>query len=120
MRRIVLEKWRIGLSLNNMTFECCKHPDWVFVFGSNLARRHGKGAALHAKKFHGAWQHFNGFMGGFGGGTRSYGIPTKDKNLKTLDLRQIRVYVDSFLRCAKDLSGCTFYVTRIGCGRAGY
>ena len=26
----------------------------VFVFGSNLAGRHGKGAALHARKHHGA------------------------------------------------------------------
>ena len=26
----------------------------VFVFGSNLAGRHGKGAALHARQHHGA------------------------------------------------------------------
>ena len=28
----------------------------IFVFGSNLAGRHGKGAALFAKKQHGAIQ----------------------------------------------------------------
>jgi hypothetical protein len=31
---------------------CCMET--VFVFGSNLAGRHGKGAALHAREHHGA------------------------------------------------------------------
>src|ERR1700730_12650173 len=31
---------------------CCMKT--VFVFGSNFAGRHGKGAALHARKHHGA------------------------------------------------------------------
>ena len=26
----------------------------IFVFGSNLAGRHGRGAALHAKRYYGA------------------------------------------------------------------
>lgn len=26
----------------------------IFVFGSNQAGKHGKGAALHAKQYHGA------------------------------------------------------------------
>ncbi len=97
--------------------ECCKHPDWIFVFGSNLAGRHGKGAALHAKQCHGAWPGLNGLMGYK---NQCFGIPTKDKRLNTLDLRIIKVYIGRFLGCARDLSGLTFYVTRIGCGLAGY
>ena len=47
----------------------------IFVFGSNLAGRHGKGAALHARQHHGA-------IYGQGAGLQgdSYGNPTKDGN----------------------------------------
>lgn len=101
-----------------MELECCKHRDWVFVFGSNLAGRHGKGAALHAKQFHGARYGRNELNGQ--AGAWSYGIPTKDAKLKTLSLWRIRPYIDNFISCAKVLSGTGFYVTRIGCGLAGY
>ena len=53
----------------------------IFVFGSNLAGRHGKGAALYAKKHHGAI-----YGQGYGLQGRSFAIPTKDYNLKTLPL----------------------------------
>ena len=44
----------------------------IFVFGSNLAGRHGKGAALAALKEHGAvYGHGSGYRG------NSYAIPTK-------------------------------------------
>lgn len=87
----------------------------IFVFGSNLAGRHGKGAALFARKNHGA-------ILGQGRGLQgtSYAIPTKDYNLKTLPLNEISFYVHSFLLFAKDNSDMIFNVTAIGCGLAGY
>lgn len=87
----------------------------IFVFGSNLAGRHGKGAALFAKKNHGA-------IYGVGRGLQgnSYAIPTKDHNLKTLPLSEISFFVHTFLLFAKENSDMIFNVTPIGCGLAGY
>ncbi len=87
----------------------------IFVFGSNLAGRHGKGAALYAKQHHGA---IYGCAMGMQG--NSYAIPTKDFNLKTLSLPRIKVYVDSFIKYAHANPELEFEVTRIGCGLAGY
>ena len=89
--------------------------DPIFVFGSNLAGRHGKGAALEAVKTHGAvYGKGIGFYG------KSYAIPTKDENLKTLSIPQIRKHVDTFIRFAELNPQMKFQVTRIGCGLAGY
>lgn len=87
----------------------------IFVFGSNLAGRHGKGAALCAKNRHGA-------IYGVGEGRQgnSYAIPTKDKNLKTLSLDKIEDHVKTFIEYAKNNPELTFEVTRVGCGLAGY
>ncbi len=87
----------------------------IFVFGSNLAGRHGKGAALFARQKHGA-------IYGIGVGLQgnSYGIPTKDRNIKTLPLDEIKVHVNNFISYAKDHPEMQFNVTRIGCGLAGY
>lgn len=87
----------------------------TFVFGSNLAGIHGAGAALSAKKHHGA------VMGqGVGKQGDSYAIPTKDEKLKPLPLYQIRDYVNLFIRYANRNVDERFYVTKIGCGLAGY
>lgn len=87
----------------------------VFVFGSNLAGRHGKGAALHARKHHGAI-----YGQGIGLQGTSYGIPTKDHSLQTLPLEIIEIYVQDFIEFANTNSHLTFQVTRVGCGLAGY
>jgi hypothetical protein len=87
----------------------------VFVFGSNEAGRHGKGAALYARNHKGAV-----YGQGVGLQGASYAIPTKDANLRTLPLAAIRLYVDGFVLFARDNPGKTFEVTRIGCGLAGY
>lgn len=87
----------------------------IFVFGSNLAGRHGKGAALFAKRNYGAE-----YGKGVGRTGNSYAIPTKDSRLCTLPLSTIKSYVDSFLIYAKKNSDLTFVVTRVGCGLAGY
>jgi hypothetical protein len=87
----------------------------VFVFGSNLAGRHGAGAAVFAKRHHGA-------VTGVGEGRsgNSYAIPTKDRDIKTLPLPTIEYYVKNFLNHAKAHPKEMYQVTRIGCGLAGY
>jgi len=87
----------------------------VFVFGSNLAGRHGKGAALFAK------QHFGAIYGqGIGRQGNSYAIPTKDANLKPLKLEEIYAHVQDFIDYARTNYWESFSVTPIGCGLAGY
>ena len=56
----------------------------IFVFGSNLAGRHGKGAALHARRHHGAV-----YGQGIGLQGSSYPIPTKDAQIRTMHIAQI-------------------------------
>ncbi len=88
---------------------------FIFVFGSNLAGRHGKGAALTAVKDYGAiYGHGEGPQGW------AYAIPTKDWDLKTLPLGDIQTYVERFLSYAREHPELQFKVTRIGCGLAGY
>jgi hypothetical protein len=89
--------------------------DKIFVFGSNLAGRHGKGAALTAREKYGAV-----YGVGVGRTGMAYAIPTKDENLRTLPLDRIREYVDDFLAYARQNPGLTFHVTAIGTGLAGY
>lgn len=87
----------------------------VFVFGSNLAGRHGKGAAAIAKLQYGA-------IYGVGEGIQgqSYAIPTKDEKIRSLSLIQVKRHVDTFLRYAKANPGVIFKVTAIGTGLAGF
>lgn len=85
-------------------------PDDIFVFGSNLAGNHAGGAARVAVKKFGA------IMGqGVGPQGRSYAIPTMQGGVET-----IKPYVDEFLALASEWDQNTFYVTRIGCGIAGF
>lgn len=87
----------------------------VFVFGSNLAGRHGKGAALAARSQHGA-------IYGVGKGRtgNAYAIPTKSGALRTLPLEVIEKHVDDFINYAHNRYLECFHVTRVGCGLAGY
>lgn len=87
----------------------------VFVFGSNLAGRHGAGAAKTAHQLYGAK-----YGCGVGQQGRSYAIPTKDKNLTTLPISEIKKYVEEFLQYAAYNSHDKFFLTKIGCGLAGY
>ena len=89
--------------------------DEVFVFGSNLAGRHGAGAAkLAHNKFGAQYGYGKGITG------QSYAIPTKDKDLRILSLREIKSYVEEFIEYAKLNPNIHFLVTKIGCGLAGY
>ena len=85
-------------------------PNEVFVFGSNLAGMHGGGAARVARKLFGA------VMGqGVGLQGQSYAIPTMQGGVET-----IKPYVDEFITFASAHPELKFYVTRIGCGIAGF
>lgn len=87
----------------------------VFVFGSNEAGRHGKGAALEAVREYGAI-----YGQGFGYQGNSFAIPTKDGNLRKLPTDRIAGYVAMFLEFAISRPDLIFKVTPIGCGLAGY
>ena len=90
-------------------------PNEVFVFGSNLAGRHGKGAAEQAKKWGALYGKARGRMG------QTYAIPTKDFTVeKALPLPIIETMIWEFLQHAKSHPEDRFLVTRIGCGWAGY
>jgi hypothetical protein len=87
----------------------------IFVFGSNLAGRHGAGAARYAMDHHGAE-----YGVGIGHTGMSYALPTKDHDLHTLPLNQIELYIAQFLRYAETHPDDEFLLTPIGCGLAGY
>ena len=87
----------------------------IFCFGSNLAGRHGAGAALFAKQKHGAI-----YGQGVGRQGNSYAIPTKGTKLEVLSLYVIRGYVQDFIAYAVEHPELEFQITRIGCGLAGY
>lgn len=89
--------------------------DPVFVFGSNLAGRHGAGAALWARQHRGAI-----YGQGIGLQGNSYAIPTKNEYLQTLSLPSIQSHVKEFIRFAGSRPDLTFELTPVGCGLAGY
>ncbi len=82
----------------------------IFVFGSNLAGHHAGGAAKFAfNRFGAVWGQGVGLQG------NSYAIPTMQGGIDT-----IKPYVDRFIEFAKYEKALTFYVTKIGCGIAGF
>jgi hypothetical protein len=95
-------------------------PNDVFTFGSNTAGIHGKGAAkLALERFGAMWGKGHGHYG------QSYAIPTREMDgnralLRTLPLDVIAGHVRDFLLYADSSPEITFYVTKIGCGYAGY
>lgn len=84
--------------------------DEIFVFGSNLEGLHAGGAARTAHEHFGAvWGQGEGVQG------QSYAIPTMQGGVDS-----IKPYVDRFIDLAREWDQTTFYVTRIGCGIAGF
>jgi hypothetical protein len=51
---------------------------------------------------------------------QSYALATKDARLQTLSLEEIALNVQRFLEFARAHPLQSFYVTRVGCGLAGY
>ena len=89
-------------------------PNHILVFGSNLAGRHGAGAAKTALRFGARWGVGIGLKG------KTYALPTKGLNLETLSLRAISAHVADFGMFAEKHDELTFLVTEVGCGLAGY
>ncbi len=87
----------------------------IFVFGSNLAGRHGAGSAKEALV---NWKAEYGV--GHGPTGNSYAIPTKDKYLNVMEINEIKKYVDDFIKYAEENTDCEFHVVKIGCGLAGF
>lgn len=81
----------------------------VFVFGSNAEGAHGAGAARVAADRFGA-------VGGVGEGLagRSYALPTMEGPAA------LRAAVERFCATAEEWPGLIFYLTKVGCGIAGY
>lgn len=92
----------------------------VFVFGSNLRGIHGGGAARYA------YDNLGAAEWGVGLGPMPtinplcYAIPTKYDPSRSLPIHEIAEYVDEFLLYARNNEHIQFFVTRIGCGLAGF
>jgi len=88
----------------------------IFVFGSNLSGIHGAGSAKEAYINHGAvWGQGVGHHG------NSYAIPTRDRSINTsLELSEVKYYVEEFLDYARARQDLHFRVVKIGCGLAGF
>lgn len=87
----------------------------IFVFGSNESGIHGAGAAWFAEQKLGA-KRFQGF--GLAGQT--FALPTKDWEIKQLPLSAIKFYIGRFVSFADSHPQYKFFVTKIGCGLAGF
>lgn len=86
-----------------------KHNE-IFVFGSNIEGKHFGGAArLAYEKFGATWGAGEGRTG------QCFAIPTMQGGVET-----IKPYVDDFIRYATVHPEYIFYVTKIGCGIAGF
>lgn len=87
----------------------------IFVFGSNLAGRHGKGAALFAAQKYGAQR-------GVGEGLTgdAYALPTKGERLECLPFEAIDAAICRFLRVAREMPDARFLLTPVGTGLAGH
>ena len=87
----------------------------IFVFGSNLDGRHGKGAAkLAAQKFGAKYGDAEGLTG------QCYALPTVGYNLSRMSLPRVREHIRRFIVFATDNPSLTFLVTKVGCGLAGF
>lgn len=89
-------------------------PGQIFVFGSNESGRHGKGAAKTALGWGAKWGQASGLQG------KTYGIPTKDAQIRILPTSSIKLYIDEFIEFAKQNPNLTFLCTEIGCGLSNY
>jgi hypothetical protein len=87
----------------------------VFVFGSNLHGFHYGGAAHTAYRNFGAvWGVAEGLRG------KTYAIPTLDENMEKVSEDDLKNSISKFIAFAKNNSKLKFYLTKIGCGIAGW
>lgn len=89
-------------------------PD-IFVFGSNKAGRHGKGAARYALENYNAEYGVGEGLTGY-----AYAIPTKGQNLEALPFSEIDEAICRFINHAKATPQDSYELTPIGTGLAGH
>jgi len=96
----------------------------VFVFGSNLLGQHAGGAAAFAEQFgcaiHGIGQGYVPGHGPQGCKSGGYALPTMAMPGVPLTLRGVEAAVTLFVAYAVVRNDLTFFVTRVGCGIAGF
>jgi len=89
-------------------------PNQIFVFGSNALGYHTGGASATArKKFGAVWGQPEGLQG------QSYAIPV-DYGKGVRKDAEVKSAIDRFIDFAKAHNELFFFVTRVGCGIAGY
>ena len=90
-------------------------PNEFFVFGSNLAGRHGAGAALQAAQEFGAQY---GVGEGLTG--QCWAFPTLDAHLRRRPLVELEAARDALYAACLHCPSSRFLLTKVGCGIAGY
>ncbi len=87
----------------------------IFVFGSNRAGNHAGGAArLAVEKFGAIMGQGEGLQG------QSYAFPTLDENMRKINKDELVRAFESLCDCANDNPNKIFYLTKVGCGIAGF
>lgn len=89
--------------------------DQIFVFGSNLAGRHGAGAAKVARELFGAEY---GIGEGLTG--QSYAFPTLTENFQKVSEFDLLESIENFYHCCESNLDKQFILTKVGCGLAGF
>lgn len=90
-------------------------PNQIFVFGSNLGGRHGKGAALLARvKFGAVYGVGEGFTG------QTWAFPTLTADLSKVSLDSLLKSRERLYAACKENPTLEFLLTKVGCGLAGF
>jgi len=90
-------------------------PNQVFVFGSNLAGRHGAGAARVAlEKFGAKYGIGEGLQG------QSYAFPTLDSYFRKVPVLTLKMAVYNLYQTCHLNPDKEFLLTKVGCGIAGF
>lgn len=115
--------------LSTVLMNVCEHQEndvkklddgVIFVFGSNEAGIHGRGAARRAVEFGAVYGKGRGLAG------QTFAIPTKDKFIQKISSIELQENITTGIReinqlIANDFNGhLMFFFTEIGCGLAGY
>lgn len=90
-------------------------PNEIFVFGSNMYGHHVGGAAkLAYDQFGAEWGINEGLAG------QTYAFPTLEREMTKRGMRALANSRDRLFATARALPDKIFYLTKVGCGIAGY
>jgi len=88
-------------------------PNQIIIIGTNTRGIHAAGAAKFAHKNFGLTWGKTGYV------NQSYGINTKDKNIRTLPLPEIQEEIKKMLEVIRQYPDKEWLATKFGCGLAG-